>query len=76
MLLAEKIARASSRKPLPGAKQDQLTISMGLESRAPGSARITDLFNQLLMVADDSMIRAKKAGTQSYFYARNGLNRI
>jgi hypothetical protein len=33
---------------------------MGLESRAPGSARITDLFNQLLMVADDSMIRAKK----------------
>jgi hypothetical protein len=38
---------------------------MGLESKVSGSARITDLFNQLLMVADDSMIQPSR--TQSYF---------
>lgn len=61
VLLAEKIRQGIESQTFTwGQNRIQLTISMGLESRAPGSARITDLFNQLLMVADDSMIRAKK----------------
>ena len=68
VLLAEKIRQGIESQTFTwGQNRIQLTISMGLESRAPGSARITDLFNQLLMVADDSMIRAKKAGRNRIF---------
>ena len=40
---------------------------MGLESQLLATARVTDLFNQLLMEADDSMIRAKRAGRNRIF---------
>ena len=40
---------------------------MGLESQPLGAARITDLFNQLLMAADDYMIQAKNAGRNRIF---------
>jgi diguanylate cyclase (GGDEF)-like protein len=50
VLLAEKIRQGIESQTFTwGQNRIQLTISMGLESRAPGSARITDLFNQLLM---------------------------
>ncbi|MDR8242672.1 GGDEF domain-containing protein, partial [Acinetobacter baumannii] len=39
-----------------------LTISMGLETREVGQARITELFNQLLLAADDEMVKAKQTG--------------
>lgn len=39
-----------------------LTISMGLETREVGHARITELFNQLLMAADEEMVKAKQTG--------------
>ncbi|OWG08994.1 GGDEF domain-containing protein, partial [Klebsiella pneumoniae] len=39
-----------------------LTISLGLETREVGHARITELFNQLLLAADDEMVKAKQSG--------------
>ncbi len=39
----------------------------GSESQPLATARVTDLFNQLLMEADDSMIRAKRAGRNRIF---------
>ena len=67
-LLAEKIRQGIEAQTFTwGQSKIQLTISMGLESQPLGAARITDLFNQLLMAADDYMIQAKNAGRNRIF---------
>ena len=66
--LAEKIRQGIEAQTFVwGQQQVRLTISMGLECRPVGSGRITELFNQLLMVADDYLICAKKAGRNRIF---------
>ena len=59
-LLAEKIRHGVESQPF-GLGQN-LTISLGLETREVGHARITELFNQLLLAADDEMVKAKQSG--------------
>ena len=67
-LLAEKIRQGIETQTFTwGQSKIQLTISMGLESQPLGAARIPDLFNQLLMAADDYMIQAKNAGRNRIF---------
>lgn len=61
--LAEKIRQGVEAQTFVwGQNQIRLTVSMGLESRQVGNERITELFNQLLMAADDYLVSAKKAG--------------
>ncbi|MDM7240110.1 GGDEF domain-containing protein, partial [Klebsiella grimontii] len=67
-VLAEKIRQGIESQTFTwGQYKIQLTVSMGLESQPLATARVTDLFNQLLMEADDSMIRAKRAGRNRIF---------
>ncbi|QLN79085.1 GGDEF domain-containing protein [Klebsiella grimontii] len=67
-VLAEKIRQGIESQIFTwGQYKIQLTVSMGLESQPLATARVTDLFNQLLMEADDSMIRAKRAGRNRIF---------
>ncbi|MDK6768787.1 GGDEF domain-containing protein, partial [Klebsiella aerogenes] len=40
----------------------RLTVSLGLQCREVGEGRIAELFNQLLMEADDLLVNAKQAG--------------
>ena len=62
-LLAEKIRHGVESQPFGlGQNPIHLTISLGLETREVGHARITELFNQLLMAADDEMVKAKQSG--------------
>ncbi|HGW3640749.1 TPA: diguanylate cyclase [Klebsiella variicola] len=62
-LLAEKIRHGVESQPFGlGQNPIHLTISMGLETREVGHARITELFNQLLMAADEEMVKAKQTG--------------
>ncbi|HHG8774021.1 TPA: GGDEF domain-containing protein [Raoultella planticola] len=62
-LLAEKIRQGVEAQTfIWGQQQIKLTVSMGLECRQVGSGRITELFNQLLMAADDYLISAKQTG--------------
>lgn len=62
-LLAEKIRHGVESQPFGlGQNPIHLTISMGLETREVGHARITELFNQLLLAADDEMVKAKQTG--------------
>ena len=66
--LAEKIRQGIASQTFTwGQNKIQLTVSMGLESQLLATARVTDLFNQLLMEADDSLIRAKRAGRNRIF---------
>lgn len=62
-LLAEKIRQGVAAQTFVwGPHKIKLTLSMGLECRPVGGGRITELFNQLLMAADDYLINAKEAG--------------
>ncbi|HBV3624291.1 GGDEF domain-containing protein, partial [Klebsiella pneumoniae] len=62
-LLAEKIRHGVESQPFGlGQNPIHLTISLGLETREVGHARITELFNQLLLAADDEMVKAKQSG--------------
>ncbi len=62
-LLAEKIRQGVAEQTFVwGPHKIKLTLSLGLECRPVGRGRITELFNQLLMAADDYLINAKKAG--------------
>lgn len=62
-LLAEKIRQGVAAQTFVwGPHKIKLTLSMGLECRPVGGGRITELFNQLLMAADDYLINAKQAG--------------
>ena len=62
-LLAEKIRHGVESQPFGlGQNPIHLTISLGLETREVGHARITELFNQLLLAADDEMVKAKQTG--------------
>ena len=62
-VLAEKIRHGVESQPFGlGQNPIHLTISMGLETREVGHARITELFNQLLLAADDEMVKAKQTG--------------
>ena len=62
-LLAEKIRHGVESQPFGlGQNPIHLTISLGLETREVGHARITERFNQLLLAADDEMVKAKQSG--------------
>ena len=62
-LLAEKIRQGVAAQTFVwGPHKIKLTLSIGLECRPVGGGRITELFNQLLMAADDYLINAKEAG--------------
>ena len=61
-LLAEKFAGIESETFTWGQQRIRLTVSLGLQCREVGEGRIAELFNQLLMEADDLLVNAKQAG--------------
>jgi diguanylate cyclase (GGDEF)-like protein len=62
-LLAEKIRQGVESETFSwGQQRIRLTVSLGLQCRDVGGERIGELFNQLLMEADDLLVSAKQAG--------------
>ena len=62
-LLAEKIRQGIESETFNwGPQRIRLTVSLGLQCREVGAERINELFNQLLMEADDLLVSAKQAG--------------
>ncbi|KLV92462.1 hypothetical protein SK41_01283 [Klebsiella aerogenes] len=62
-LLAEKIRQGIESETFTwGQQRIRLTVSLGLQCREVGEGRIAELFNQLLMEADDLLVNAKQAG--------------
>ncbi|WEF30242.1 diguanylate cyclase [Klebsiella aerogenes] len=62
-LLAEKIRQGVESETFSwGQQRIRLTVSLGLKCREAGGERIGELFNQLLMEADDLLVSAKQAG--------------
>ena len=64
--LSRQIAQLEERLGLMLFERNQqrirLTVSLGLQCREVGEGRIAELFNQLLMEADDLLVNAKQAG--------------
>lgn len=63
MLLAENIRNAVARDPFTWNQQSiYLTVSIGLGNGSMGSHLLTDVFNKLMVEADECLYRSKKEG--------------